>query len=60
MKEILDAVYGLLIAPEADDPLDSILAEQFQSNKEKYQQDAKAQTTKTAGKSFQDKEKVRF
>ena len=24
MKEILDAVYGLLIAPEAEDPLDRL------------------------------------
>ncbi|XP_056442131.1 uncharacterized protein LOC130379374 isoform X2 [Gadus chalcogrammus] len=56
MKEILDAVYGLLIAPEAEDPLDSILAEQFQSSKEEYDQNAKDHTTKTAAKSFNDKE----
>ena len=24
MKEILDAIYGLLIAPEAEDPLDRL------------------------------------
>ncbi|CAL8273141.1 unnamed protein product [Gadus morhua 'NCC'] len=56
MKKILDAIYGLLIAPEAEDPLDSILAEQFQSSKEEYDQNAKDHTTKTAAKSFNDKE----
>ncbi|CAL8331903.1 unnamed protein product [Lota lota] len=56
MKDILDAVYGLLIAPEAEDPLDSILAEQFLSSKEKYEQEAKDHTVKTAAKSFNDKE----
>ncbi|KAK0153054.1 putative bifunctional E2/E3 enzyme R795 [Merluccius polli] len=57
MKEILDSIYGLLIAPEAEDPLDSILAEEFLSSKEKYQQEAKEQTAKTAAKSFNDKER---
>ncbi|CAL8287142.1 unnamed protein product [Arctogadus glacialis] len=57
MKEILEAVYGLLIAPEAEDPLDSILAEKFQSSKEEYEQEAKEHTARTAAKSFNDKEK---
>ncbi|CAL8273075.1 unnamed protein product [Gadus morhua 'NCC'] len=56
MKEILEAVYGLLIAPEAEDPLDSILAEQFQSSKKEYDRKAKDHTTRTAAKSFNDKE----
>ncbi|XP_056442132.1 uncharacterized protein LOC130379376 [Gadus chalcogrammus] len=57
MKEILEAVYGLLIAPEAEDPLDSILAEKFQSSLDEYEQEAKDHTAKTAFKSLIDKEK---
>nr|XP_023831267.1 U-box domain-containing protein 35 [Salvelinus alpinus] len=34
MREILDAVYGLLIVPEPEDPLDSILAEEFLTSRE--------------------------
>ncbi|KAK0143774.1 putative bifunctional E2/E3 enzyme R795 [Merluccius polli] len=60
MKEILDAIYGLLIAPESEDPLDSILAEQFLSSKEKYEQDAKDHTTKNAAHSLADKEQELF
>ncbi|CAL8352925.1 unnamed protein product, partial [Boreogadus saida] len=56
MKEILEAVYGLLIAPEAEDPLDSILAEKFLSSEEEYKQEAKDHTAKTAAKSFNEKE----
>ncbi|CAL8323499.1 unnamed protein product [Arctogadus glacialis] len=56
MREILDAIYGLLIAPEAEDPLDSILAEEFLTSKDKYEQEAKEHTAKTAAKSFNDKE----
>ncbi|CAL8323487.1 unnamed protein product [Arctogadus glacialis] len=57
MREILDAIYGLLIAPEAEDPLDSILAEEFLNSKDKYEQEPKDHTAKTAAKSFNDKEK---
>ena len=96
MREILDAIYGLLISPEAEDPLDrwdllnhtafymmltivlilacylffvnvfffhllrSILAEEFLSSKDKYEQEAKDHTAKTAAKSFTEKEQVRF
>ncbi|XP_056441288.1 uncharacterized protein LOC130378566 isoform X2 [Gadus chalcogrammus] len=56
MKEILEAVYGLLIAPEADDPLDSILAEKLVSSREEYTQEARDQTAKTAAKSFDEME----
>lgn len=38
----------------------SILAEEFLSSKEKYQQEAKEHTAKTAAKSFNDKEQVKF
>ncbi|XP_056453812.1 uncharacterized protein LOC130388368 [Gadus chalcogrammus] len=57
MREILEAIYGLLIAPEAEDPLDSILAEEFLSSKDKYEQEAKEHAAKTAAKSFNDKER---
>ncbi|KAM4605247.1 uncharacterized protein ACJ7VT_017521 [Polymixia lowei] len=57
MREILDAIYGLLIIPEAEDPLDSILAEEFLTSREKYEQEAKKHTEETAGTSLDDMEK---
>uniref|UniRef100_A0A4W5S1H4 UBC core domain-containing protein n=1 Tax=Hucho hucho TaxID=62062 RepID=A0A4W5S1H4_9TELE len=56
MREILDAVYGLLILPEPEDPLDSILAEEFLTSREKYEQEAKKNTEETAGNSMDDME----
>ncbi|KAI3374835.1 hypothetical protein L3Q82_021373 [Scortum barcoo] len=57
MREILEAVYGLLIIPEPDDPLDSILAEEFLTNRDTYEQEAEKQTKETAGNSLDDIEK---
>ncbi|XP_038137619.1 uncharacterized protein LOC119781281 [Cyprinodon tularosa] len=57
MKEISNAVYGLLIVPEPDDPLDSILAEEFLTSREIYEQEAKKHTEEHAGKSLDDMEK---
>ncbi|XP_071375493.1 uncharacterized protein [Centroberyx affinis] len=57
MREILDAIYGLLIIPEPEDPLDSILAEEFMTSREKYEQDAKKHTEETAGNTLDDMEK---
>ncbi|XP_047223205.1 uncharacterized protein LOC124869417 [Girardinichthys multiradiatus] len=57
MKEIFDAVYGLLIVPEPDDPLDSILAEEFLTSREMYEQEAKKHTEEHAGKSLDNMEK---
>lgn len=57
MREILEAVYGLLIIPEPDDPLDSILAEEFLTDCETYEQEAEKQTEETAGNSLDDMEK---
>ncbi|XP_051741704.1 uncharacterized protein LOC127508105 isoform X1 [Ctenopharyngodon idella] len=57
MREILDAIFGLLIAPEPEDPLDSILAEEFQSNKHKYEEEAKKSTKMYASSSLDDLEK---
>ncbi|KAM6979787.1 uncharacterized protein FYW47_018954 [Aplochiton taeniatus] len=59
MREILDAVYGLLIIPEPDDPLDSILAEEFMTSRETYEQEAKKKTQEMAGNSLDAMEKVR-
>ncbi|KAG5847771.1 hypothetical protein ANANG_G00129740 [Anguilla anguilla] len=57
MKEILEAVFGLLIVPEAEDPLDSILAEQFQSSREQYEEEAQKSTKQTAATPIEDMEK---
>ncbi|KAM9307146.1 uncharacterized protein KZ484_000500 [Pholidichthys leucotaenia] len=57
MREILDAVFGLLMDPEPQDPLDSILAEEYLTNLETYKQEAKKHTEKAAGESLDEKEK---
>ncbi|XP_047460299.1 uncharacterized protein LOC125019522 [Mugil cephalus] len=57
MRDILDAVYGLLIAPEPQDPLDSILAEEYLTNQKTYEQEAEKHTAETAGQSLDDIEK---
>ncbi|XP_028254928.1 uncharacterized protein LOC114431579 [Parambassis ranga] len=57
MREILDAVYGLLIIPEPQDPLDSILAEEYLTSHDKYEEEAKKQTEQTAGESLENMEK---
>ncbi|XP_034089727.1 uncharacterized protein LOC117557863 [Gymnodraco acuticeps] len=56
MREILEAVYGLLISPEPEDPLDSILAEEFLTSLETYEREAEKHTEETAGKSLDDME----
>ncbi|TNN51513.1 putative bifunctional E2/E3 enzyme R795 [Liparis tanakae] len=56
MREILEAVYGLFIIPEPDDPLDSILAEEFLTSRETYEREAEKHTEETAGKSMEDME----
>ncbi|XP_059200814.1 uncharacterized protein LOC131980577 [Centropristis striata] len=57
MREILEAVFGLLIIPEPDDPLDSILAEEFLTSRETYEREAEKHTKETAGTSMDDMEK---
>lgn len=57
MRDILNAVYGLLIIPEPEDPLDSILAEEFLTSREKYEQEAKKHTEENAMQSRDDMEK---
>ncbi|XP_036939828.1 uncharacterized protein LOC119011099 [Acanthopagrus latus] len=58
MREILEAVYGLLIIPEPEDPLDSILAEEFLTSREMYEREAEKHTEETAGNSLDDMEKT--
>lgn len=57
MRDILNAVYGLLIAPEPRDPLDSILAEEYLTSPTTYDEEAKKHTEKSAGKSLDEMEK---
>ncbi|XP_069013785.1 uncharacterized protein [Embiotoca jacksoni] len=57
MREVFDAVYGLLIIPEPDDPLDSILAEEFLTSRDAYEREAKKHTQENAEKSLDDIEK---
>ncbi|XP_034411784.1 uncharacterized protein LOC117746629 [Cyclopterus lumpus] len=56
MREILEAVYGLFIIPEPDDPLDSILAEEFLTSRETYEREAERHAEETAGRSMDDME----
>uniref|UniRef100_A0A3B1JSW3 UBC core domain-containing protein n=1 Tax=Astyanax mexicanus TaxID=7994 RepID=A0A3B1JSW3_ASTMX len=58
MRQILDAVYGLLIVPEPEDPLDSVLAEEFLLNKDKYDEEAQRNTESNANQSIDETEKV--
>ncbi|XP_076155216.1 uncharacterized protein LOC143138681 [Alosa pseudoharengus] len=57
MREILDAIYGLLIAPEPDDPLDSVLAEEFMTAPEKYKAAARRHTKVVASGTMEEMEK---
>ncbi|XP_041956466.1 uncharacterized protein LOC121715137 isoform X1 [Alosa sapidissima] len=57
MREILNAVYGLLIAPEPDDPLDSVLAEEFMLNPDTYKEEAQKNTEVAAKTTMYDMEK---
>lgn len=57
IRGILDAVYGLLIAPEPQDPLDSILAEEYLTSRKKYEEEAKKHTEQRAGQSLDAMEK---
>ncbi|XP_041956477.1 uncharacterized protein LOC121715138 isoform X4 [Alosa sapidissima] len=57
MREILNAVYGLLIAPEPDDPLDSVLAEEFITSPDTYKEKAQKNTEAIAKATMYDMEK---
>ena len=51
---ILSCVYGLLLAPEPDDPLDSSMAEAFFADRTVYDANARAVTLKHAMVSLRD------
>jgi ubiquitin-protein ligase len=53
VRQILDCVYGLLMAPEPDDPLDSVLAMQYLSEPTAYAS-AAAECTRTHASSSYD------
>ncbi|XP_066575898.1 uncharacterized protein LOC136766384 [Amia ocellicauda] len=57
VKQILDAVFGLLITPEPEDPLDSILAEQYMMAREEYLEEAKKRAADEASPTLEDMEK---
>jgi len=48
MKMVLDCIYGLLLYPETDDPLDTSLALQFFNNPSSYEADIQAHVQKHA------------
>ena len=50
MREILDCMYGLLLEPEPNDPLDSNMAEQYFSERETYNEKAKRMARQHASK----------
>ena len=54
IRLILNCVYGLMLTPEPEDPLDSRLAEQFYNSREAYETNAKANTQQHASRSLDD------
>ena len=54
MREIMDCMYGLLMEPEPNDPLDSNMAEQYFSERETYNEKAKRMAEQHAKKSIAD------
>jgi ubiquitin-protein ligase len=48
VRQVLDCVYGLLLHPEPDDPLDSVLAAKFYENRAEYDSCAVMATNKYA------------
>lgn len=50
-RDIIDCVYGLILTPEPEDPLDNVIASYFLSDYQTYLQKAKEATAKNASKS---------
>ena len=50
---ILDCVFGLLLTPEPEDPLDSALAQEYYDNLHEYERTAKTNTREHARKTLQ-------
>lgn len=49
-RTIIDAVYGLILTPEPEDPLDNVIATYFLSDYPKYFENAVKATKTNAGK----------
>ena len=41
MREILNHVYGLLLHPDRDDPLDGVLRQQYADSRNKFEESVK-------------------
>merc|ERR1711871_831273 len=54
MRQVFDCVYGLLLAPEPDDPLDSVLAAQFYEDRSGYDRAAQEMTRQAAGQTLEE------
>merc|ERR1711974_239029 len=48
LRQVFDCVYGLLLFPEPDDPLDSVLAAQFYEDRAVYEREAREVTRSCA------------
>lgn len=53
-KTIIDSVYGLILTPEPDDPLDNVIATYFLSNYQQYYENAVKATKTNASKSVEE------
>ena len=53
VRRILDCVFGLLLTPEPEDPLDSTLAQEYYDNLKEYERTAEANTREYARKTLQ-------
>eukprot|EP00054_Salpingoeca_dolichothecata_P027154 m.197600 g.197600 ORF g.197600 m.197600 type:complete len:1101 (+) comp25879_c0_seq3:125-3427(+) len=51
-RTIVDCVYGLLLAPEPNDPLDSTLAEEFFADRQQYEANAVKHTAQYASRTM--------
>jgi ubiquitin-protein ligase/Mg-chelatase subunit ChlD len=54
VRQILDCIYGLLLEPEMEDPLDSAVAEDYHLDQEKYSSRAIGATKQFASKSLKE------
>jgi len=55
MSTVLSCVYGLLLVPEPDDPLDSTLAEEYHADRAAYLRKARSHTMTHASKSLEER-----
>ena len=53
VRRIMDCVFGLLLTPEPEDPLDSALAQEYYDNRQEYERTAASYTREHAGKKLE-------